>query len=164
MITVSIRAAQEGFLDRKAVIAAIGKVKAKNFNEAGRQVRAKAQKSLVYSDKTSAPGGPPHAHKSRWLKKTSRRTGKTRIRRVSFLREFLYYRYDKTSQSVVIGPSRLRTTVDPGALPALEQGGTAKILDHGETKRVRIRARPFMGPALAAVAPSLPQIWRDSIR
>jgi hypothetical protein len=161
---LSVGAAQAGFLDRKVVIDAVGKAKAKYFNEAGRLVRKTALKSLVYSDKASSPGQPPHAHKSRKFTRRSRRTGKSRTRNVSFLREFLYYKYDKSTKSVVVGPERLRTTVDAGSLKALEQGGNSTIVDRGKKRRVRIKARPFMGPALAAEAPNLPAIWRDSVR
>ncbi len=155
---------KEGFFDREAVMKAVGRAKVKIFNDYGRKVRARAQKSLVYSDGPSAAGQPPHAHRSRIRKRVSKSTGKVRTRSVSFLREFLFYKYDSQSGSVVIGPERLNTTVDPSALPALEFGGSSTIKTHGKKKRVSIAPRPFMHPAAKEEQPGLPVMWRDSVR
>lgn len=164
MIDLRLKAAHEGFFDRDKVLKAVGKARTKIFNEFGRQVRATALASIVYSDFPSRPGRPPHAHKSRKITRTSRSTGKKRTRTVSFLKEFLYYKYDFTSESVVIGPERLATTVDPNALPALEYGGSAIIISDGKKKRVTIAARPFMRPAFEIERPGLSQLWKDSVR
>lgn len=152
------------FFDRKAVMDAVGKAAVRIFNDYGRKVRARAQKSLKYADGPAAAGEPPHAHRSRTRKRVSKSTGKTRVRSVSFLREFLFYKYDPATKSVVIGPERLDSTVDPRALPALEYGGPANVSARGGTRQVSIPARPFMHPAAAAEAPSLPAMWRDSVR
>lgn len=154
----------DGFFDRAAVMNAVGAAKVRIFNDYGRAVRAGAQRSLKYADGPSAAGQPPHAHKSRTRTRTSKSTGKTRTRSVSFLREFLFYKYDKSTESVVIGPERLDSTVDPRSLPALEYGGPSTILDHGKRKNVTIAAHPFMHPAAAAEAPGLPERWRNSVR
>lgn len=161
MIGVSYK---EGFFDREAVIKAVGRATSAIFNEFGRLVRKTAQKSLVYGDKPAPPGSPPTAHKSRTRTRVSKSTGKVRKRVVSFLREFITYKYDKTTKSVVIGPERLGSTVDPAALRALEYSGTSTIRANGKRKRVTIRARPFMRPAAAAELPTLPPMWRDSVR
>lgn len=155
---------KEGFFDREAVLKAVGRARVKVLGEYGRRVRRRAQKSLQYADGPAAPGEAPHAHRSRTRKRTSKRTGKVRVRSVSFLREFLFYKYDPASQSVVIGPERLDSTVDPRALPALERGGPSSILDHGKRKAITVAARPFMAPAAAAERPGLSSLWKDSVR
>lgn len=152
------------FFDSAAVLKAAGRASAKALGEYGRRVRKRAQASLKYADGPSAPGEPPHAHRSRKRTRVSRKTGKARVRSVSFLREFLFYQYDPASGSVVVGPERLNSTVDPGALPALEYGGTAAVLDRGRRVTTRVAARPFMRPADAAERPGLAALWRDSVR
>lgn len=165
MINLKVDAFKAGFFDRDVVLKALGRARAKILKEQGRLVRKRAQASLKYKDGVSAPGRPPHAHKSGVRKRRSRSTGKARVRRVSYLREFLYFAYDATTQSTVVGPARLDGTVDPAALPALEYGGTSRVVGFdGRRRRARIAARPFMGPALAAEAPQFPAMWRDSIR
>jgi hypothetical protein len=152
------------FFDQARVIKAAGRARARVLAEYGRKVRRRAQASLHYIPGPSAPGRPPHAHKTRKIRKTSRSTGKVRVRSVSFLREFLFYQYDPATNSVVIGPERLNSTVDPAALPALEYGGTSTITSGGRRKPASIAARPFMGPADAAERPGLSALWRDSIK
>lgn len=164
MISLNLKAAMEGFFDREKVLKAAGKARTKVLNESGRIVRKRALASIKYADLPSLPGRPPHAHRSRSRTRTSRSTGKTRTRSVSFLKEFLWYKYDFSSQSAVVGPERLSSTVDPNSLPALERGGTSTILDHGKRRKVNIAARPFMWPALAAERPLLERLWKDSVR
>ncbi len=160
----TVKMAKAGFFDRAAVINAVDRATLKVFKEFGRLVRKGAQKSLVYSDKVSSPGSPPHAHKSNTITRISKSTGKKRIRSVSFLREFIFFVFDKSSRSVVIGPTRLANTMSPESLPALEYGGTSTILDHGKSRRVNVAARPFMGPAFEAEKPGLPAMWANSVR
>src|SRR5262245_24150354 len=107
MFSMSLRAAKEGFFDRKAVIAATDRATRSALNEGGRAVRRTAQKSLVYADGVSSPGQPPHAHKTGWKTRTSKSTGRVRRRAVSFLRENIFYAYDKVSRSVIVGPALL---------------------------------------------------------
>ena len=42
--------------------------------------------------------------------------------------------------------------------------GTSTVEEDDEKKQVRIKARPFMGPAYEKELPGLPQMWRDSVR
>ena len=164
MISLDFKTLKGGFFDRKVVLDALDKATYKIFSEFGRKVRATAQKSLKYRKQSSPPGSPPHAHKSRTAEKVDRKTGKVSKRSVSFLREYLYYAFDKTTRSVVIGPSRLNRTIDSGSLQALEYGGTATVKSRGKRSRKAVAARPFMRPAAAAELPNLPPMWRDSVR
>ncbi len=164
MFALDFKAAKEGFFDRQLVLDAVDKPTREILNEFGRLVRKDAQKSLVYDDGPSPAGQPPHAHRSRTRTRISKKTGKERTRSVSFLREFLFYSFDKERRSVVIGPVKLSSTVDSGALPALEYGGKSTIVDHGKEKRVSIAARPFMRPAFQAELPGLPAMWKNSIK
>lgn len=164
MISLDFKSLKSGFFDRKVVLDALDKATFRIFSEFGRRVRARAQKSLKYRNKVSRPGDPPFAHKSRTATKVNRKTGKVSKRSVSFLREYLYYAFDRATRSVVIGPARLNSTIDPGSLQALEYGGFATIKSRGKRSRKAVAARPFMRPAAAAELPNLPPMWRDSVR
>lgn len=162
MITVKL--SKDNFFDREAVIKAVGRARVKVLSKQGAMVRRTAQLSLVYSDGSAPAGSPPHAHKSRTITRTSKSTGRVRVRSVSFLREFIRFAYDPASENAVIGPERLDSTRFPESLAALEHGGSSTIVDRGKERRVNIAAHPFMGPALAAEAPKFAAMWADSVR
>jgi len=93
-------------------------------------------------------GGPPSSH-----------TG--------LLRRLIFFGYDRSRRSVVIGPQRLNQKI--GDAPhALEHGGTSTVIEglRGKRKkrRVKMAARPYMGPAFEQEKPKLAAMWRDSIR
>ena len=160
----TIKEAAGNFFDKKKVIDAVDRATLRIFKTFGRLVRKRAQASLKYGETTSAPGTPPTAHRSRDVSRTSKSTGKTRKRSVSFLREYLYFAFDPSTKSVVIGPARLNSTVTSDALPALEFGGQSVKAIRGKRQRINVQARPFMGPAAKAETPGLPAMWRDSVR
>jgi len=98
-------------------------------------------------ERTSAPGKPPLLHM-----------------RPSPLKRLIYFAYDPARDSVVIGPLRFGRA---GA-EALEYGGAVAA----RRRRVRVRARPFMRPALGAGledlkrkgGTSLPRFWDNIVR
>lgn len=160
----TIKQATGNFFDKKKVIDAVDRATRKIFSKFGANVRKRAQKSLEYAKGISRPGRPPHAHKTITVKKTSKSTGRVRFRSVSFLREFLFFAFEPSTKTVVIGPARLNSTVTSDALSALEYGGQSVKVERGKRKRINIQARPFMGPAAKAETPGLPAMWRDSVR
>ena len=163
---MSVKFNFSGFFDRDAVLKAVKAADRKILNDTGRKIRSTAQKSIKYADGVSSPGSPPHGHKTRKITRTSKSTGKTRTRSVSFLREFLYYKYDFATRSVVVGPEKLNSTVDSSALRSLEEGGVSRVSSKGGkgTKSVTIRSRPYMKPALNANLPDFVGMWRNSVR
>jgi hypothetical protein len=168
-ITAKLKpAGKKGFFDTTEVMKALGRARYKIFNDYGRLVRKRALASIPYSDKPSQPGQPPHSHRTRKLKRTSKSTGKVRVRLVSYLREFLQYKYDVATQTMVVGPEKKSNVVGKDVPRVLEYGGSAKT----EGKEIfvipagtyRIAPRPFMHPAAAEEAKTLPSMWRDSVR
>jgi len=114
----------------------------------GAFVRRAARSSIRKRKRASAPGEPPTS-----------RTG--------LLRRFIFFGYDRTKRSVVIGPTRLNQR--QGDAPhALEYGGMSTVVEalRGKRKkrRVKIEARPYMGPAFEKEEPKLPGMWRNSVR
>ena len=136
------------FFDRAKVCRRVDTATRRVLSRFGAFVRRGAKSSIRTRKRASAPGQPPSSH-----------TG--------LLRRFIFFGYDPTRQSVVIGPQRLsqKTTDAPHAL---EYGGTSTVIEglrrRRRKRRVRIAARPYMGPAFEQERPKLPAMWRDSVR
>jgi hypothetical protein len=169
MINVSIKSAKSNFFDRKSVMGAVDAATRKVLSKFGSFVRKRAKTSIRKKKGTSKPGSPPYSQ-------------------LGYLRQFLFFSYDRPRSSVVIGPARLNDTSDPGALPRLEYGGTmqgngrvifvsrevgrhkkGKFVSGGKDRvvlegTITYKPRPFMGPALQAELPKLPAMWRDSVK
>ena len=103
-------------------------------NRQGALVRTIARRSIRTRKKPSQPGKPP-----------TNRTGK--------LKRFIFYFWSDGTQSVVVGPEKL-----PGA-----KTETPAALE-GTRRRRRLRARPYMEPALTKAKDKLPELWQDAIR
>lgn len=133
------------FFDRKAVLGKVDRATRRVLSRFGAFVRRTARSSIRKRKKTSAPGAPPSSHSG-------------------LLKKFIFFGYEPRKRSVVIGPVRLTQKGRGEAPPLLEYGGTTAVERRGKRKSARIRARPFMGPAMAKEKPKLPAMWRDSVR
>lgn len=136
------------FFDRKIVMSAMDGASRRVLQKFGSFVWQTAKNSISKRKKPSAVGQPPSSH-----------TG--------LLKKFIFFSYDPISRSVVIGPAKLNQKNND--IPRiLEYGGTSTDVSgtrsHRKSRRVRIRARPFMGPALQAELPKLPAMWRASVK
>jgi hypothetical protein len=132
------------FFDRDKVKNAVDLVTRKNLSQAGAFVRTAAQTSMRYSKKSAEPGEPPKAHRGNPL-----------------LRKLLFFSYDASSRSVVIGPLKFKTGIVPRVM---EEGGRITQRINGVTKTMTYAPHPYMGPALAKERPQLANRWKDSIR
>jgi len=136
------------FFDSKAVTGAVDRATRRVFSRFGAFVRRGARSSIRKRKRISAPGEPPSSH-----------TG--------LLRRFIFFGYDRQRRSVVIGPQRLNQKIGD-APQALEHGGTSTIVEglrgHRRKRRVRMKARPYMGPAFEKEQPKLPAMWAGSVR
>lgn len=102
------------FFDRQAVTSKVDAATRRVLSKFGAFVRTASRSSIRKRKKASAPGSPPSSHKGQ-------------------LRRFIFFSYDRSTNSVVIGPERLGSV---GEAPALnEYGGTAQ----------RMRALPRQG-------------------
>ncbi len=142
--TVNIRM----FFDTAKVRRAVDKAARATLSKAGAFVRMAARSSIRKRKRISAPGQPPSSH-------------------AGLLRRLIFFGYDAGSKSVVIGPMRLNQKI--GAAPeALEHGGTSTVVEGRRGKRrkrrIRVKPRPFMGPALQKELPKLPKLWAKSVR
>ncbi|MCK6485469.1 MAG: hypothetical protein HUU27_13945 [Phycisphaerae bacterium] len=135
------------FFDREKVIRAVEKAKRAVLSRAGAFIRTVARTSIRKRKGSAPPGSPPHSH-------------------VGLLRNFILFGYDRASDSVVVGPVKLNKPTE--APRVLEHGGTTTVTKFSRgrlrKRRVRIKARPFMGPALEKERLKLPKLWAGSVR
>jgi phage gpG-like protein len=129
------------FFDSPKVVRSVDKSTRKVLSRFGAFVRRTAKGSIRKRKKASAPGTPPSSH-----------TG--------HLKRFIFFGYDPQRRSVVIGPTRLTENNRGDAPSILEYGGKTTVKD----KRVKVSARPFMGPAFEKEKQTLPALWQDSVR
>lgn len=153
---MNFKSALSGFFDRQKVVSAVDKATRKVLSRFGAFVRQRAKSSIRRRKTPSKPGQPPTS----W-------TG--------LLKKFLFFSFDRSKRSVVIGPSKLNTA-GRDAPEVLEQGGTVKQTNRRRQNRrgrrseqrerrvVRYRPRPYMGPAFEKEKSKLPRLWRDSVR
>ena len=134
---------KEVFFTSKKVIEATDAATRQVLSRFGAFVRQRARTSIRKRKAISEPGNPPSSH-----------TG--------LLRNGIFFGYDITSRSVVVGPVPLRGR-RPVAPPALEYGGTSST--PGTFSRTfNVRARPYMRPALRKELPGLPRLWKNSVK
>jgi hypothetical protein len=143
VIGMTFQATKGGFFDREKVKRSVDAGTRKVISKFGAFVRQRAKTSIRKRKGTSPPGAPPYSH-------------------VGLLRKFIFFAYDQSRQSVVIGPVLLREGSDAPRL--LEQGGQAVRRTKKGTRRLRYRPRPYMGPAFEQEKQQLPALWRNSVR
>ena len=136
------------FFDSMPVLRATDKATRRVLSKFGAFVRTTVRRSIRSRKGISRPGSPPHSH-------------------AGLLKRLVLFGYDTGRRSVVIGPMKLNRKV--GNVPeALEYGGTSVVAeglrDRRRTRKVRIRARPYMGPAFEKEKPQLPALWANSVR
>ena len=136
------------FFDRKAVIDQVDRATRMVLSRFGAFVRRAAKSSIRERRRVSSPGQPPSSH-----------TG--------LLKKFIFFGYEPAKRNVVIGPARLNQKI--GDAPhALERGGTSTVVQglrgRRKKRRVKIKARPFMGPAFQKEKPKLPAMWAGSVK
>ena len=136
------------FFDRDKVRRKTDSATRRVLSRFGAFVRTAARHSIRTRKRTSAPGEPPSSH-----------TG--------LLKRFLFFGYDRDRRSVVIGPMPLNQK-GGDAPAALEYGGPSTVVEglrrQRRKRRIRIAARPYMGPAFEQEKPKLPAMWRDSVK
>lgn len=131
-------ALKKSFFDSKAVTDALDPAVRKALSRFGAFVRTRSRSSIKKGKGKSKPGQPPKAHQGD-------------IKRILF-------GYDAAAKSVVIGPIRYGSA--SGAPETLEYGGYARL----KGKTVRVKPRPFMGPAFDTELEKVGNNFRNLIR
>ena len=132
------------FFDGGKIVRAAEQASRGALMKAGAFIRRTARSSIRKRKRISDPGQPPSSHTGR-------------------LKGLILFAYDRTAETVVIGP--LGTGRDQAG-ETLEHGRTVTRRDGRRRRRMRYRARPFMGPALQkeTQAGSLPKLWANAVK
>jgi len=109
-------------------------------------IRTTAKNSIRSAAKPSQPGHPPRSV-----------TG--------LLKQFIFFKWDDASQSVVAGPAAFKANA---VVPeVLEKGGKelarVKVGRDWKNQTVTIAPRPFMAPAFQISQTKLPEYWQKSV-
>lgn len=164
------------FFDRSRIRNAMNRATFRALSRFGAFVRTAAKSSIrARKKKVSSPGQPP-----------SSKTG--------ILKKYLFFGYDRSTESVVIGPAKVNqlafysrgSVSEDGAPATLEYGGVFGVVEVQEpsgywhrrdnrstrrnagkptrVRRVYIAKRPYMNPALKQEMPKLAPLWANSIK
>lgn len=126
MIGVKIDQAKGMFFDAPKIVRSVDAATRKVLSKFGAYVRTAARSSIRTRKKVSEPGSPPSSH-----------TG--------LLKKFIYFGYDESRQSVVVGPTRLGSGVVPERLEYGYVGGDLARMIHrkvGDGGEIEINGRP----------------------
>lgn len=137
---------KEAFFDKGGVVRRVDNSTRKVLSKFGAFVWKRAKTSIRPGKKASAPGTPPTS-----------RTG--------LLRKHIYFAYDHSQRSVVIGPAPLMGVEYRGQIPAILEFGGRAIRGRGKTLRMATYPpRPFMSPAFDSELNNMPALWANSIK
>lgn len=129
---LGIHATTKAFFTAEKVMRAVDRATRQSLSRFGAFVRSDARHSIRKRKKASAPGQPPTS-----------RTG--------LLKRHIYFAYDATKKSVVIGAARLNGVAGEAAPRVLEHGGTVGVKRRfgsrvvrrlGQTGEIRVGGPP----------------------
>lgn len=164
------------FFDRAAVLRAVDKAARAILAQAGAAIRLIARRSmrparrmkLAELTDTERRAHQAAVHIARRegrpppeLPYVASKPGEPPRVRKGLLKRFLFYAWDPTARTVVVGPQALGRSRTPSVL---EFGGQVTLKRRKGNRTVTIAERPYMAPALTKVAPRLPQRWRGALR
>lgn len=141
---ITVKEFRRSFFDRKLVIDKMSNATRRALSKVGAFVRKRAKTSIKRRKGISKPGSPPSSHAGQ-------------------LKGLLFFGYDPSAQSVVVGPAAFRKAEAPNLL---EFGGTIVRSTRKGKKKMVYRPRPFMAPALQKEieAGTIPKQWKNAIR
>lgn len=143
MIAAKLQTVKQQFFDRKTVTNAVDATSRRVLSRFGAFVRQTARNSIRTKKGASRPGQPPHSH-------------------VGLLKKLIFFAYDPSARSVVIGPTLL--TVSSVVPKILEFGGEVRVNNRRKTQVFRYKPRPYMGPAFERERAKIDPLWANSIR
>jgi hypothetical protein len=135
------------FSDRANVQAAVNKTILSKLNYIGGYVRTVVKNSIRKAKgrhSVSVAGKPPLGH-------------------IGLFKKNIFFAIEPERDSVIIGPALLNAK-GQNVPETLEFGGSTVIYSHKKRKKVTIKARPYMQPALEHSQNKIAQIWANSIK
>lgn len=132
---IGFSATKASFFDRPAVIKLMDAKTRQGLSRFGAFVRQRARASIRSRKKISAPGSPPSSH-------------------AGTLKRLIFFGFDETSRSVVVGPLLFSNKTGNAGAQTLEEGGQVTTATRdGKTAVLIYKARPYMKPAFDAELP-----------
>jgi len=154
---------------RQRIFAGVDKARARVLNRAGASVRTIARRSIKNARRKRI-GELTEKQRLNFIirKNIAKREGRPKPKlgykssepgepprsRSGLLKKFLYYAFDQSSKSVVVGPAKL-AGMDGDAPSILEYGGTSE--------GVKIKPRPYMRPAEEISRAHHVRLWKDAM-
>jgi hypothetical protein len=146
------RLAIAGFLLRRTAKAIIRPAKQKKVAELSSRERERYYEEVKRWKDGGRVGPRPRRSTA------SSRPGEPPRSQTGLLKQFLFFGWDPSTRSVVVGPARLNKPTN--APRVLEYGGIVTI----RGRSVTIFPRPYMEPAYQLEKKNLVEVWRDSVR
>ena len=143
------------FENTQRILDRMGQVAKRAIMGQGGYIRKTAVNSIKTIDGPSAPGSPPHNHRTFHGKRGA-------------LKNLLFFKWDDSSSSLVVGPELLPSMPTAPTIPEiLESGGTEMATVKSgmvwQNKQITIAPRPYMSPALQSSQQRLPEFWAKSL-
>lgn len=166
------------FFNRKSVIDAVGKSRAKTLGKAGYQVQQAAKSLLVFKPPIKKPrySRVPAIRRNQIKDYFARKKAdSSRPGQVPFVRRKNYpnlrsvvYAYDHSTGAVVVGPIvRRKRSMNRTAPNVHERGGSVivnvKTSQGMRPMTARYPLRPIMGPSLRKAVPEIPSVIANSV-
>lgn len=170
MLNMRIDEAKSLFFDRPAVKSMMDRVSHRALGRFGSYLRTVARNLIKKRGKPSS-SSQTRDEQGRFLEVGERpsgyfdasKPGQPPHRHSGHLHDFLFFAYDSSSQSVVVGPAYLSGRKADDVPAILEYGGVTTITSgKNRGKKKYIAPRPYMGPAFDAAEPKLPEMWDDA--
>lgn len=176
---LKIKATFKEFFDRKKVTDQLDKATERALGKAGKFVRQEAKRIIKPAQRATQKTlgqltdkqrqryeiavaeakekGEPKPKLPRIKQHAA--AGKPPISQTGLLKDHIYYSFDSAARAVVIGPAKLNSS--EANLKSLEEGGDT--IASYRRRRVTLKPHPFMGPALKKQAPTIANLFKDSI-
>ena len=168
-LSVTIRGQRGAFFDTSLVTSLTDKATQRALSKAGAFVRTASKSSLRYAKKSASPGSPPKVHRGGGTgyqrSFTNKKTGVTKVRSVSPLKELIFFAYVPETKSVVIGPLEFKgSKASYKVLTILEKGGRVMLTRGNKTRQASYAGNPFMRPAMVKESPKFQGLFANSVR
>jgi len=154
MVTLNytLRTVTHGFIDDRRIERSADRAKQRAQRQPAAWIRVVARRSIRKRKGYSKPGQPPSSHHGA-------------------LKGGIFYVWDRTTKSTVVGPVRMGSRRGSGQVPELlEKGGTIRQVVRRKGRPTRrysahYEPRPYMAPALAKARQQgvISRGWKDAM-
>lgn len=169
--TVSFRMV-ENFFDRDHIKSRIDYATRRKLGHAAGEVRKTAKRSIKRPGKRRTKRRTQKKYRRGGRDPTVSRRGSPPRQHTEGKRnlKLIIYAFDPHANETTVGPVEFRNAAGQRDVPGiLEQGGSTKVAyrdksGRRKTRPARVQPRPFMAPALSALSPRFPDLFKNSVK